>query len=41
MLSNIFKLIIAHTGREADSGHYMAWVHNKGDEWIWYDDDKT
>ncbi|CAD8118826.1 unnamed protein product [Paramecium sonneborni] len=33
--------VLTHTGREADSGHYMAWVHHSGEDWIWYDDEKT
>lgn len=37
--------IITHTGREADSGHYMAWSKApkspKSDEWFKYDDDKV
>ncbi|CAD8102562.1 unnamed protein product [Paramecium primaurelia] len=33
--------VLTHTGREADSGHYMAWVHHSGDNWILYDDEKT
>jgi len=31
--------VITHKGRTADSGHYVAWIHEKGDEWIKYDDD--
>eukprot|EP01096_Ripella_sp_DP13-Kostka_P017524 TRINITY_DN898_c1_g1_i1.p1 TRINITY_DN898_c1_g1~~TRINITY_DN898_c1_g1_i1.p1 ORF type:complete len:515 (+),score=294.94 TRINITY_DN898_c1_g1_i1:64-1545(+) len=31
--------IITHKGRMADSGHYVAWVHDHGDNWILYDDD--
>lgn len=37
--------LITHTGREADSGHYMAWSKApssvKGDEWFKFDDDKV
>lgn len=37
--------LITHTGREADSGHYMAWskasIPAKSDEWIKYDDEKV
>ena len=37
--------VITHTGREADSGHYMAWSKasssTKGDEWFKFDDDKV
>lgn len=31
--------ILTHKGRSADSGHYMAWVREKGDDWFCYDDD--
>ncbi|GLD93862.1 hypothetical protein PINS_up002467 [Pythium insidiosum] len=31
--------ILTHKGRSADSGHYMAWVRHKGDDWFCYDDD--
>lgn len=31
--------VITHKGRTADSGHYVAWVHERGDEWLKYDDD--
>lgn len=31
--------ILTHKGRSADSGHYMAWVRDKGDDWFCYDDD--
>lgn len=36
--------LITHTGREADSGHYMAWSRSslKGsDDWFKFDDDKV
>lgn len=37
--------VISHTGREADSGHYMAWARNtedpKGEEWFKFDDDEV
>lgn len=38
------EFIITHTGREADSGHYMAW--RRGDasrdgEWFKFDDDQV
>lgn len=39
------NFLITHTGREADSGHYMAWSKNlnstNGDNWFKYDDDKV
>ncbi|KAM3136181.1 hypothetical protein pb186bvf_011640 [Paramecium bursaria] len=31
--------VLTHQGREADSGHYVAWVHRSGDDWIQYNDD--
>lgn len=39
------QFLITHTGREADSGHYMAWgkfqKSKKSDEWFKFDDDKV
>lgn len=39
------QFLITHTGREADSGHYMAWSkavkQSKSDEWFKFDDDKA
>lgn len=31
--------IVTHKGRSADGGHYVGWVHSRGDEWLCYDDD--
>ena len=31
--------VITHKGRSSDSGHYVSWVHFKGDKWLKYDDD--
>lgn len=31
--------VLTHQGREADSGHYMAWVHSSGENWLCYNDD--
>ena len=31
--------IVSHKGRSADSGHYMAWTRQKGDDWLVFDDD--
>jgi len=31
--------VLTHKGRTSDSGHYVAWVHKRGDEWLKYDDD--
>lgn len=38
--------VITHTGREADSGHYMAWGRatldkRGGDDWFKFDDEKV
>ena len=33
--------IVSHKGRSADSGHYMAWVRRKGDDWIVFDDESA
>lgn len=39
------NFLITHTGREADSGHYIAWSKamssSKSDEWFKFDDDKV
>mmetsp|Transcript_23936 Transcript_23936/g.27821 ORF Transcript_23936/g.27821 Transcript_23936/m.27821 type:complete len:512 (+) Transcript_23936:53-1588(+) len=31
--------VLTHKGRTSDSGHYVGWVHKKGDDWLKYDDD--
>lgn len=31
--------VITHKGRSSDSGHYVGWVHYRGDKWLKYDDD--
>ncbi|XP_060077354.1 ubiquitin carboxyl-terminal hydrolase 14-like [Ylistrum balloti] len=31
--------VLTHKGRSSSSGHYVAWVKRKGDEWFMYDDD--
>jgi ubiquitin carboxyl-terminal hydrolase 14 len=33
--------VLTHKGRAADSGHYVAWVKEKGTTWLKYDDDKV
>ncbi|KAI9282662.1 hypothetical protein BY458DRAFT_552270 [Sporodiniella umbellata] len=33
--------VLTHVGRSADSGHYIAWVKQKADEWYKFDDDKV
>jgi len=31
--------VVTHRGRMADSGHYVGWVREKGDQWLCYDDE--
>lgn len=31
--------VVTHKGRSADGGHYMAWIHSEGDNWLCFDDD--
>jgi ubiquitin carboxyl-terminal hydrolase 14 len=31
--------VLTHKGRTSDSGHYVGWVHARGDDWYKYDDD--
>jgi len=31
--------VLTHKGRTSDSGHYVGWVHKRGDDWLKYDDD--
>lgn len=33
------QAILTHQGRSSSSGHYVAWVHQKGDTWMKFDDD--
>lgn len=33
--------VLTHKGRTADSGHYVAWVKDKGLTWLKFDDDKV
>ncbi|KAL5017927.1 hypothetical protein ScPMuIL_003649 [Solemya velum] len=33
--------VLTHKGRSSSSGHYVAWVRRKGDEWMMFDDDKV
>ncbi|XP_067677847.1 ubiquitin carboxyl-terminal hydrolase 14-like [Haliotis asinina] len=35
------KAVLTHKGRSSSSGHYVAWVHKKDDEWIMFDDDRV
>eukprot|EP01119_Soliformovum_irregulare_P008747 TRINITY_DN21855_c0_g1_i1.p1 TRINITY_DN21855_c0_g1~~TRINITY_DN21855_c0_g1_i1.p1 ORF type:complete len:520 (+),score=183.02 TRINITY_DN21855_c0_g1_i1:54-1613(+) len=31
--------VLTHKGRSADSGHYVAWVKDRNDTWLKFDDD--
>lgn len=31
--------VVTHKGRSADGGHYVGWVHQRGDDWLCFDDD--
>ena len=31
--------VITHKGRSSNSGHYISWIHHKGEEWMKFDDD--
>lgn len=33
--------LVTHKGRDADGGHYVAWVKEKEDQWVLYDDDRV
>jgi len=33
--------VLTHKGRSSSSGHYVAWVRRKGDEWLMFDDDNV
>nr|XP_054772940.1 ubiquitin carboxyl-terminal hydrolase 14-like [Lytechinus pictus] len=35
------QAVLTHQGRSSSSGHYVAWVKRRGDEWIKFDDDKV
>lgn len=39
--TGLYELIgvVTHKGRSADGGHYVGWVHARGDEWFECDDD--
>lgn len=39
--SGYYKLqaVLTHRGRSSSSGHYVAWVRQKGDTWMKCDDD--
>ena len=34
-------VLVSHKGRSADSGHYIGWVRQEGDNWICFDDDQV
>ena len=33
--------VLTHQGRSSSSGHYLAWVRYRRDEWLKLDDDKV
>lgn len=33
--------VLTHKGRSSSSGHYVAWVRRKANEWLMYDDDNV
>lgn len=33
------QAVLTHKGRSSSSGHYVAWVRQKGDTWMKFDDD--
>lgn len=35
------QAVLTHKGRSSSSGHYVAWVKKKGDEWYMFDDDNV
>ncbi|GAB1603127.1 ubiquitin carboxyl-terminal hydrolase 14-like [Argonauta hians] len=35
------KAVLTHKGRSSSSGHYVAWIRKKNDEWIMFDDDRV
>merc|ERR1719354_288627 len=35
------QAVLTHQGRSSSSGHYVAWVKHKEDEWVKFDDDKV
>lgn len=32
------QAVLTHKGRSSSSGHYVAWVRRKGDDWMMFDD---
>ena len=41
--SGVYELyaVVTHKGRASDSGHYMGWVRQQGDNWLCFDDDSA
>lgn len=35
------QAVLTHKGRSSSSGHYVAWVRRKGDDWLMFDDDNV
>ena len=35
------QAVLTHKGRASNSGHYVAWVRDKGDQWFMFDDDEV
>ncbi|XP_048762249.1 ubiquitin carboxyl-terminal hydrolase 14-like [Ostrea edulis] len=35
------QAVLTHKGRSSSSGHYVAWVKKKGEEWVMFDDDNV
>lgn len=35
------QAVLTHKGRSSSSGHYVAWVRRKGDDWFMFDDDNV
>ena len=33
------QAVVTHLGNSVESGHYMAWIKETGDEWSKYDDE--
>lgn len=41
--SGLYELqaVLTHKGRSSTSGHYVAWVRQKADDWVMFDDDNV